>query len=78
MKNLHKILGETDTINFWTDKEGTQIAFHDLPTRHMSAIIERFSARYLKGTLRGERKEMFEGVVREWARRFGAWTDHFG
>jgi len=77
MKNLHQILSETNTIGFWAKADGTQIAFNDLPTAHMNAIIERFGSRYLKGTIRGTRKEMFEGVVREWNRRFGPWTAHF-
>lgn len=71
MKNLHQILSETNTITFWAKADGTEIAFDQLDTKHMNAILMKFSSHYLKGTLRGPRKDMFEGVVREWSRRMG-------
>lgn len=69
MKTLHNIVPSEAT--FWATSDGREIPFRELSRPHLSNILMRFSAKYLKGELRGDREKMFENAILEWNRRHG-------
>lgn len=74
LRNLHAIINSNTALNYWVNKAGDQIPVESMDIRYINNIVTRNAERYLKGTMTGERKAMFEGVVKEWHRRF----PHYG